>query len=178
MLVLKIYRSCHVSKSINLPFNKGTIYTKTAFDFMFSDIWGPASQPTKGGSIYFIVSVDAYSQDIWVYLMKTSISCMIYIYISFAHIFLLDLATSSLIKEPFSDCPYTLEQYGIAEQKHHHPLDFILLLVILLWSLSPFGVKLSLLFLFLSIALHPLFCVDAHPLNHSLIRNQFQSPSL
>ena len=132
MLVLKIYLSYQVSKSITFPFNEGTIYTKAAFDFMFSEIWGPASQPTKGGSIYFIVSVNAYSQDTWVYLMKTSISCMryiyIYMYVSFAHIFLLDLATSSLIKEPFSDCPYTLEQYGIAEQKtssssrHHSTL--------------------------------------------------------
>ena len=45
-----------------------TLFLSTHFDLKYSDIWGPTSVPTKGGSQYFVIFVDKFSRYIWIYL--------------------------------------------------------------------------------------------------------------
>ncbi|KAL5787839.1 hypothetical protein ACOSP7_004788 [Xanthoceras sorbifolium] len=61
--------SCHFGKQTKLPFNNNASFSSAPFDIVHSDIWGPATVPTDGGSRYFVVFVDDYSQYIWIYLL-------------------------------------------------------------------------------------------------------------
>ena len=54
--------SCHFGKQTKLPFNKSDSFSSTPFDLIHSDIWGPAPIPTKGGSKYFVIFVNDFSQ--------------------------------------------------------------------------------------------------------------------
>ena len=42
---------CQFGKQHALPYNNSTSSTNALFDLVHSDVWGPASQLTKGGSI-------------------------------------------------------------------------------------------------------------------------------
>ena len=49
---------------------KSTSFTNAPFALVHSDVWGPASQPTKGGSIYYVLFIDDFTRHTWLYLMK------------------------------------------------------------------------------------------------------------
>ena len=61
--------SCHFGKKTKLPFNKSDSFSSAPFDLIHSDIWGPTPIPIKGGSKYFVIFVDDFSQYIWIYLL-------------------------------------------------------------------------------------------------------------
>jgi len=44
------------------------------FEYVHSDLWGPASVKTHGGCSYFIPFIDGYSRRVWVYILKNK-SC-------------------------------------------------------------------------------------------------------
>lgn len=37
---------------------------------MHSDLWGPSSTITQGRNRYFLSSIDDYSRNVWIYLLK------------------------------------------------------------------------------------------------------------
>jgi len=40
------------------------------FEYVHSDLWGPASVKTHGGGSYFMSIIDDYSRRVWVYILK------------------------------------------------------------------------------------------------------------
>ena len=52
---------CRLGKQHALPYNKSTSVTYSPFELIHSDIWGPASKPTKGGSYYYVLFIDDFT---------------------------------------------------------------------------------------------------------------------
>ena len=53
---------CQLGKQPTLPFNTNETISTNIFDFIHSDVWGPSSVSSIGGSRYFVVFVDDYSR--------------------------------------------------------------------------------------------------------------------
>ena len=53
--------SCQLGKQPALPFNTSESISTNIFDLIHSDVWGPSSVSSIGGSRYFVVFVDDYS---------------------------------------------------------------------------------------------------------------------
>ena len=53
--------SCQLGKQLALPFNTSESISTNIFDLIHSDVWGPSSVSSIGGSRYFVVFVDDYS---------------------------------------------------------------------------------------------------------------------
>ena len=47
--------ACQFRKQIVLPFNNSVSYALSPFDLIHSDVWGPSSITTQGGSRYFVI---------------------------------------------------------------------------------------------------------------------------
>ena len=52
---------CQLGKQSALPFNTNETISTDIFDFIHSDVWGPFSVSSIGGSRYFVVFIDDYS---------------------------------------------------------------------------------------------------------------------
>ena len=63
------YTSYHFGKQTKLPFNNSESFSFAPFDLIHSDIWGPVPVSTEGGSRYFVIFVDDFSQYTWTYLL-------------------------------------------------------------------------------------------------------------
>ena len=61
--------SCQLAKQPVLSFNNSDSFSHASFDFTHSDILGPSPTATVGGSKYYIIFVDDFSQYTWIYLM-------------------------------------------------------------------------------------------------------------
>lgn len=64
------YVSCQLGKQPALPFNTSESTSTDIFDFIHSDVWGPFSISSIGGSRYFVVFVDDYFRYSWIFHMK------------------------------------------------------------------------------------------------------------
>ena len=53
--------SCQLGKQPTLPFHTSESMSTNIFDLIHSDVWGPSSVSSIGGSRYFVVFVDDYS---------------------------------------------------------------------------------------------------------------------
>ena len=62
--------SCQLGKQPVLPFNTSESISTDIFDLIHSDVWGPSSVSSIGGSRYFIIFVDDYSSYTWIFNMK------------------------------------------------------------------------------------------------------------
>jgi transposase InsO family protein len=62
--------SCQFGKQTKLSFNNSDSFSFAPFDFVHSDVWGPAPFTTEGGSRYFVIFVDDYSRFTWIYMLK------------------------------------------------------------------------------------------------------------
>ena len=62
--------SCQLGKQPALPFNTSESISTDIFDLIHSDVWGPSSISSIGGSRYFVVFVDDYSRYSWIFNMK------------------------------------------------------------------------------------------------------------
>lgn len=52
---------CRFGKQHALPYNKSSPITHAPFDLVHSDIWGHVSQPTNGGSFYYVPFIDDFT---------------------------------------------------------------------------------------------------------------------
>ena len=66
-----------------LPFNTSESISTDIFDLIHSDVWGPSSVSSIGGSRYFVVFVDDYSRYSWIFNMKHR-SELLQVYFNFA----------------------------------------------------------------------------------------------
>ena len=138
--------SCQLGKQSALPFNKSTSIESVPFSLVHSDVWGPASIPTMGGSCYFVIFVDDFSRFTWIYLFHKR-SELFGIYEKFSK--MVKTQFSKEIKILRSDnareytdkkfqeylrqngtlsqysCPGTSQQNGRAERKHRQILNSV-----------------------------------------------------
>ncbi|GJW18360.1 integrase [Tanacetum coccineum] len=61
---------CKLAKFSAQPFSNSISSSTTRFDLVHFDVWGPALVSTKGGSRYYVSSIDDFTRYTWVYLMK------------------------------------------------------------------------------------------------------------
>ena len=66
-----------------MPFNTSESISTNIFDLIHSDVWGPSSISSIGGSRYFVVFVDDYSHCSWIFIMKHR-SELLQVYSNFA----------------------------------------------------------------------------------------------
>lgn len=72
-IILTYWSECvgyGLGKQHALPYNKCTTFTHAQFHLIHSDVWGPASQPRKGGSLYCVLFVDDFTGYTWLYMLK------------------------------------------------------------------------------------------------------------
>ena len=128
-----------------MPFNNSESFSFAPFDLIHSDIWGPVPVSTEGGSRYFVIFVDDLSRYTWIYLLHHR-SELVSIYQTFDK--MIEIQFNRIIKVfqsnaqeyndksflsfldshgtlPQQSCPYTSQQNGRAERKHHHILDVV-----------------------------------------------------
>ena len=64
--------SCQLGKHTHVPFPKRLDqWTKSSFEFVHTDVWGPSRTESTLGFQYFVTFIDDYSCCIWLFLMKT-----------------------------------------------------------------------------------------------------------
>ena len=44
--------------------------SSSAFDLVYSDVWGPSRVPSSKGFKYFLIFIDDFSRMTWLYLLK------------------------------------------------------------------------------------------------------------
>ena len=127
-------------------FNTSESISTDIFDLIHSDVWGPSSVFSIGGSQYFVVFVDDYSRYSWIFNMKHR-SELLQVYSNFAK--MVETQFSKRIKIFRSDnaleytqyvfqavlhsygtvhqltCPGTSQQNGRAKRKLRHILDTV-----------------------------------------------------
>ena len=54
--------SCQLGKQSTLPINTNELVSIDIFDLIYSDVRGPSSVSSIGGSRYFVVFIDDYSR--------------------------------------------------------------------------------------------------------------------
>ena len=77
------YISCQLGKQLVLPFNTSESISTDIFDLIHSNVWGPSSVSSIGGSRYFVVFVDDYYRYSWIFNMKHR-SELLQVYSNFA----------------------------------------------------------------------------------------------
>ena len=151
--------SCQLGKQPALPFNTSESISTDIFDLIHSDVWGPSSVSSIGGSRYFVVFVDDYSRYSWIFNMKHR-SELLEVYSNFAK--MVETQFSRRIKIFRSDnaleytqyafqavlhsygtvhqltCPGTSQQNGRAERKLRHILDTVRALLLSAKVPAPF----------------------------------------
>ncbi|WJZ83970.1 hypothetical protein VitviT2T_003607 [Vitis vinifera] len=151
--------SCQLGKQPALPFNNSESISKSIFELIHSDVWGPSPVASIGGSRYFVVFIDDYSRYSWIFPMKSR-SEILSIYSNFAK--MVETQFSKRIKTFRSDnaleytqhafqallhsygtihhltCPGTSQQNGRAERKLRHILDTIRALLLSAKIPAPF----------------------------------------
>ena len=151
--------SCQLGKQPALPFNTGESISTGIFDLVHSDVWGPSSISSIGGSRYFVVFVDDYSRYSWIFNMKHR-SKLLQVYSNFAK--MVETQFSKRIKIFRSDnaleytqytfqavlhsygivhqltCPGTSQQNGRAERKLCHIIDIVRALLLSAKVPAPF----------------------------------------
>ena len=66
--------SCQLGKHTRVPFPKSLDQqTKSLFELVHIDAWGPSQTESTLGFRYFITFIDDYSRCTWLFLMKTQV---------------------------------------------------------------------------------------------------------
>ena len=137
--------SCLLGKHTHVWFPKRlNPRTKSPFQLVHIDVWGPSQSTSTLGFRYFVTFIDDYSRWTWLFLMKTRVELF-----SIFQKFLAEIRTqfntsiyilrSDNAKEYFStpfsyfmsshgilhqsSCAYTPQQNGVAERKNRHLVE-------------------------------------------------------
>ncbi|GAV72885.1 gag_pre-integrs domain-containing protein [Cephalotus follicularis] len=62
---------CVYGKQFRVKFSIVIHKTKGILDYIHSDLWGPSSQVSLGGSRYLMTLIDDYSRKVWAYFLKS-----------------------------------------------------------------------------------------------------------
>ena len=137
--------SCHLGKHTLVLFLKRLDpRTKSLFELIHTDVWGPSRSTFTLGFRYFVTFIDDYSRCTWLFLMKTRVE-LFSIFQKFHAEIRTQFNTSIRIlrsdnaKEYFStpfssftsshgilhqsSCAYTPQQNGVAERKNRHLVE-------------------------------------------------------
>jgi histone deacetylase 1/2 len=61
--------ACQQGKSHQLPYLRSSTISDSAFDLVFSDVWGPT--PTSiGHNNYYVSFIDDHTKFVWIYLLQ------------------------------------------------------------------------------------------------------------
>jgi len=142
--------TCVRGKCHQLPFHPSlNTYTKP-LELIYTDVWGPSPVMASSGACYYVSFLDAYTKFTWIYVMH-KISQVINIFKTFKTLVetqmshkICALQTDNVCEylslTPFLHqhgihhsliCPYTHEQNGSVEHKHHHIVDMGLTLLVI-----------------------------------------------
>ncbi|XP_070026237.1 uncharacterized protein [Nicotiana sylvestris] len=126
------------------PFPNCSIKSTNAFDLIYVDVWGPYKTVTFDGYKYFLLVVYDFTRMTWVFVLKlkSDVSVVLPQFIAFLHtqfnkivkMIRSDNGTeflNSVCRTVFNNlgilhqttCAYTLQQNGVVERKHMHPLE-------------------------------------------------------
>nr|XP_016468765.1 PREDICTED: uncharacterized protein LOC107791253 [Nicotiana tabacum] len=136
--------ACHVAKQSRLPFPVSSSYSKSIFDMVHGDIWGPYRVPTHDGKRYILTLVDDYSKYTWLFLLhsKSDTNEVLKNFVELIYTqfdsklkclrtengieFFNDQLQTLLKKQGIvhqTSCIYTPQQNGTVERKHRSILD-------------------------------------------------------
>ena len=101
--------SCQLGKQTALPFNTSESISIDIFDLIHSDVWGPSSVSSIGGSRYFVVFLNDYYRYNWIFNMKHRFE-LFEVYCNFAKI--VETQFSKRIKIFQSDNALKYTQYA------------------------------------------------------------------
>ena len=136
--------SCQLGKHTRVLFPKRLDpRTKSPFEFVHTDVWGPSRSTSTLGFRYFVTFIDDYSRCTWLFLMKTQkfhvdirtqFSTSIRILISdnakeyFTTPFSSFMSSHGILHQ--SSCAYTPQQNGVAERRNRHLVEIALTLLL------------------------------------------------
>jgi hypothetical protein len=66
-----VCKGCALEKNIKKPFPSNSNRSKEILDLIHSNVCGPMSVKSLGGSLYYVIFIDDYSRKTWLYLLKT-----------------------------------------------------------------------------------------------------------
>jgi hypothetical protein len=66
-----IFKGCALGKNIKKPFPRNNNRSKEILDPIHSYVCGPMPVISLGGSLYYVIFIDDYSRNTWLYLLKT-----------------------------------------------------------------------------------------------------------
>jgi hypothetical protein len=131
---------CFYAKQKRLPFPHSQHISKSIFDIVHMDIWGPIATPSMLGYRYFLTVVDDKSRFTWIFLMKykSETSNLIKSFVKMIQTqfsitikcIRSDNGNEFLLRDFYAEtgilhqtsCVGTPQQNGIVERKHQHIL--------------------------------------------------------
>ena len=144
--------SCHLGKHTRVLFPKRLDpRTKSPFELVHTDVWGPSRSTSTLGFRYFVTFINDYSRCTWLFLMKTravlfSIFQKFHVEIRTQFNTSIRILRSDNAKEYFSmpfssfmsshgilyqsSCAYTSQQNGVAEHKNRHLVETVCTLLL------------------------------------------------
>ncbi|KAK8938897.1 hypothetical protein KSP39_PZI010824 [Platanthera zijinensis] len=67
---LDFCETCVLGKQHRVKFVTSTQRSKQALEYIHSDVWGSAPEPSLGGARYFVTFIDDFSRKVWIYFLK------------------------------------------------------------------------------------------------------------
>ncbi|KAE8707081.1 hypothetical protein F3Y22_tig00110387pilonHSYRG00804 [Hibiscus syriacus] len=67
---LDFCKYCVLGKQTKVRFKTAKHTTQGILDYVHSDVWGPSTTPSLGGSRYYVTFIDDFSRKVWVYFLK------------------------------------------------------------------------------------------------------------
>jgi hypothetical protein len=61
---------CIYGKQIQVRFPFGAIRENGILELVRSDVFGPITVPSLGGSLYYVSFIDDFSRKTWIYILK------------------------------------------------------------------------------------------------------------
>ncbi|KAK8931206.1 hypothetical protein KSP39_PZI016897 [Platanthera zijinensis] len=67
---LDFCETCVLGKQCKVKFVTSSKRSKQVLEYIHSDVWGPAPEPSLGEARYFVTFIDDFSRKVWIYFLK------------------------------------------------------------------------------------------------------------